>query len=586
MKMAEVHKSEQIHPVLLTDMTVGVTLGMNKFGEQVRHTNREVKGMAKFITAQEAAKLIPDGATVGLAGMGLSGWPEEVACAIRDSFKETGHPRDLNLKQGSAMGDWGYGNQFNGWDKNRRPDGPDTEHGSRGVTRFGEAGEGLITRWSGAHIGSAFSLNELVRQNKIQCHCLPQGVIVNLWREIAAGRPGLLTKVGLGTFVDPRLEGGKMNSATTDELVELVEFQGEEYLFYKSFPVHVALLRGTTADENGNITFEHESVLNEGLAVAMAAKNSGGIVIVQVEYVTKSGTMNPHDVKIPGILVDYVVQATDPMACWQAEGVYFEPAFSGQVRKPVDALPKLPLGDRKVICRRCAMELKAGSVTNLGVGIPADVASVVAEEGFVDAITLTAETGAVGGVPAALPNFGSSYNAQCTMLHNDMFDMIDGGGLDITVLGLAQADEAGNLNVSKFGTRLTGPGGFINITQSAKKVVFCGNFMAKSKIKVEDGKLVIVEEGKAKKFIKEVEQITFSGKYARPDQTILYVTERCVFQLINGKMTLIEIAPGIDLEQDVLAHMDFVPEISPDLKTMDAGIFQETWGGLAQVLEH
>ena len=399
--------------------------------------------MAKFITAQEAAKLIPDGATVGLAGMGLSGWPEEVACAIRDSFKETGHPRDLNLKQGSAMGDWGYGNQFTGWDKNRRPEGPDTEHGSRGVTRFGEAGEGLITRWSGAHIGSAFALNELVRQNKIQCHCLPQGVIVNLWREIAAGRPGLLTKVGLGTFVDPRIEGGKMNSATTEDLVELVEFQGEEYLFYKSFPLHVALLRGTTADENGNITFEHESVLNEGLAVAMAAKNSGGIVIVQVEYVTKSGTMNPHDVKIPGILVDYVVQATDPMACWQAEGVYFEPAFSGQIRKPVDALP----------------------------------------------------------------NFGSSYNPQCTMLHNDMFDMIDGGGLDITVLGLAQADEAGNLNVSKFGTRLTGPGGFINITQSAKKVVFAGNFMAKSKIKVEDGKLVIVEEGKAKKFIKQVEQI-------------------------------------------------------------------------------
>ena len=541
--------------------------------------------MAKFITAQEAARLIPDGATVGVAGMGLSGWPEEVACAIRDSFRETGHPCDLNLKQGSALGDWGYGNQFVGWERTRREDGPAQSHGNRGVTRLGEAGPGLVTKWTAAHIGSAFALTELARQNKLQCHCLPQGVIVNLWREIAAGRPGLLTKVGLGTFVDPRVEGGRMNEVTTEEVVKLVEFEGEEYLFYKSFPLHVALLRGTTADENGNITFEHESVLNEGLAVAMAAKNSGGIVIVQVEYVTKRGTMNPKEVKIPGILVDYVVQATDPMACWQAEGAYFEPAFSGQVKKPVGALPRLPLGSRKILCRRCAMELRSGCVANLGVGIPADVASVVAEEGFTDQMTLTAETGAVGGVPAALPNFGSAYNPECTMLHNDMFDLIDGGGLDITVLGLAQADEEGNLNVSKFGPRLTGPGGFINITQSAKKVVFCGTFMAKSKEHVQDGKLVIDQEGSIHKFVKQVEQITFAGRYVRPNQTVLYITERGVFQLLDGRMTLIEIAPGVDLEKDILAHMEFAPVISPDLKTMDPAIFQEDWGGMGEYME-
>ena len=541
--------------------------------------------MAKFITAQEAARLIPDGATVGVAGMGLSGWPEEVACAIRDSFRETGHPCDLNLKQGSALGDWGYGNQFVGWERTRREDGPDQSHGNRGVTRLGEAGPGLVTKWTAAHIGSAFALTELARQNKLQCHCLPQGVIVNLWREIAAGRPGLLTKVGLGTFVDPRVEGGRMNEVTTEEVVKLVEFEGEEYLFYKSFPLHVALLRGTTADENGNITFEHESVLNEGLAVAMAAKNSGGIVIVQVEYVTKRGTMNPKEVKSPGILVDYVVQATDPMACWQAEGAYFEPAFSGQVKKPVGALPRLPLGSRKILCRRCAMELRSGCVANLGVGIPADVASVVAEEGFTDQMTLTAETGAVGGVPAALPNFGSAYNPECTMLHNDMFDLIDGGGLDITVLGLAQADEEGNLNVSKFGPRLTGPGGFINITQSAKKVVFCGTFMAKSKEHVQDGKLVIDQEGSIHKFVKQVEQITFAGRYVRPNQTVLYITERGVFQLLDGRMTLIEIAPGVDLEKDILAHMEFAPVISPDLKTMDPAIFQEDWGGMGEYME-
>lgn len=541
--------------------------------------------MAQLITAQQAAKLIPDGATVGFAGMGLSGWPEELACAIRDSFRETGHPRDLNLKQGSALGDWGYGNQYLGWDRTPRKDSDGPADGNRGITRLGEAGPGLVKSWTAAHIGSAFALNQLVRQNQVECHCLPQGVIVNLWREIAAGRPGLLTKIGLGTFVDPRMEGGRMNEATREDAAKLVEFEGEEYLFYKSFPVHVALLRGTTADENGNITFEHESMMNEGLSVAMAAKNSGGIVIVQVEYVTKSGAMNPKEVKIPGILVDYVVQATDPMACWQTEGVYFEPAFSGQVKKPVDALPRLPLGDRKIMCRRCAMELTQGSIVNLGIGIPADVASVVAEEGFAEEVTLTSETGAVGGVPAAPPNFGSSYNPECTMVHNDMFDLIDGGGLDITVLGLAQADEEGNLNVSKFGPRLTGPGGFINITQSAKKVVFCGNFLTKGKMKVEDGKLVILEEGSAHKFVRRVEQITFSGKYARPDQTILYVTERCVFQLVDGRMTLIEIAPGVDLERDILAHMDFQPVISPRIKQMDSAIFQEKWGGLGSYMK-
>lgn len=511
--------------------------------------------MAKFITAQEAASLIPDGATVGLAGMGLSGWAEEVGRAIRDNFKETGHPRDLNLKQGCAMGDWK----------------------ERGVTVLGEAGPGLVTRWSAAHIGSAFALNKLVRSGDIQCHCLPQGVIVNLWREIAAGRPGLLTKIGLGTFVDPRIEGGKMSPQTTEDLVELVEFQGEEYLFYKSFPLDVALLRGTIADENGNISFRNESVMNEGLAVASAAKNSGGIVIVQVEYLAQKGTLDPKEVSIPGIMVDYVVQATEKDCCWQTEGVYFEPAFSGQIRKPLNQLPVLDLSPRKVICRRCAAELAPGSVANLGVGIPADVASVVAECGCSDRITITAEAGGIGGVPAALPNFGSNYNAEAIISHNSMFDFIDGGGLDITVLGLAEADERGNINVSKFGDRLSGPGGFIDITQSAKKVVFAGTFMAKAKESIVDGNLVIAEEGSTRKFVDAVQQVTFSGQNARPGQTVLYVTERCVLQLIDGKMTVIEVAPGIDLERDVLSQMDFRPAVHPDLKTMDPGLFCEEW---------
>lgn len=519
--------------------------------------------MAEFVTAQQAAALIPDGATVGLAGMGLSGWAEEVGCAIRDRFRESGHPCDLNLKQGSAMGDWR----------------------ERGVTRLGEAGPGLVTRWSGAHVGSAFTLRDMAVKNQLQCHCLPQGVIVNLWREIAAGRPGLMTKVGLGTFVDPRQGGGKMNECTTDELVELMEFQGEEYLFYKGFRLDVALLRGTIADENGNISFAHESVINEGLAVATAAKNSGGIVIVQVEYITKKDTIAPKDVKIPGILVDYVVEATDKTACWQAEGVYWEPAFSGQIRKPLDSIEPLPFDERKVICRRCAMEVRKGDVLNLGVGMPADVSKIVAEEGYVGAVTMTTESGMVGGVPSALPNFGSAYNPEATLEHGAMFDYIDGGGLSMTCLGIGEIDQYGNNNVSKFGPRLTGPGGFINITQATPKVIFCGSFVGKARLELKDGALHVLEEGTIKKFVRDVEQITFSGKYAGPEQEILYVTERCVFRLLNGEMTLTEIAPGMDLEKDILAQMDFVPKVAEDLKTMDPEIFHEEWGGLGKYID-
>ena len=376
-----------------------------------------------------------------------------------------------------------------------------------------------------------------------------------------------------------------MNACTTDELVELVEFQGQEYLFYRGFRLDVALLRGTIADEDGNISFAHESVINEGLAVAEAAKNSGGIVIVQVEYVTKRGTIPPKEVRIPGILVDYVVQATDQRACWQAEGVYWEPAFSGQIRKPLAALEPLPFDERKVICRRCAMELRAGDIINLGVGMPADVAKVVAEEGYVDRVTMTTESGMVGGVPSALPNFGSSYNPDATLEHGTMFDWIDGGGLSLTCLGIGEIDRYGNNNVSKFGDRLTGPGGFINITQATPKVIFCGTFMGKARLRVGDGKLSILQEGTIRKFVRDVEQITFAGQYVKPGQEIWYITERCVFRLMDGAVTLVELAPGLELERDILAHMDFTPAISPQLKQMPSEIFQEYWGGLGAYLE-
>lgn len=540
--------------------------------------------MAKFITAQQAAELIPDGAVVGIGAMGLSGWAEEVACAIRDRFAATGHPCGLHIKQDSATGDWGYGNQFIGWDRSRCPDGPDTGHGNRGTTRFGEAGPGLVTKWTSAHIGSAFALLEQAQKNQLECYCLPQGVMINLWREIGAGRPGLFTKVGLGTFVDPRVEGGRMNGCAKDELVKLVDVDGEEYLFYPVFKPDIALIRGTIADENGNISFYHESVINEGLAIANAVKNSGGIVIVQVEYLAKKETLNPKDIKIPGVLVDYVVQAQDPKSCWQAEGVYWEPAFSGHIRKPLTAIAPLPLDERKVIARRCAMELKSGALVNLGVGMPTDVSNVVNEEGFIDRVTLSTESGMVGGVPSSMPNFGSAYNSEAIITPNEMFDIINGGGLDVTVLGIGEIDKDGNNNVSRMGARLTGPGGFIDITSATKKVIFAGTLMGKAKVSVGDGKLTILQEGTLQKFVDKVGQITFSGQKAPANQEVLYITERAVFKLLNHRITMTEIAPGIDLERDVLAHMAFRPDISPDLKKMDAGLFSEHWGNLASYI--
>ncbi|MBR6512727.1 MAG: malonate decarboxylase subunit alpha [Clostridia bacterium] len=535
--------------------------------------------MAKFITAAEAAELINDGATVAVAGMGLSGWAEEIACAIRDRYKETGHPKGINFKQASALGDWGHGNKFIGWDRVKR-DEPDTEHGARGATRLGEAGPGLVAKWTSAHIGSAFSLCDQARAEQLESYCLPQGVIVNLWREIAAGRPGLITKTGLGTFVDPRVEGGKMNASAKDEIVKVVEFDGEEYLFYPGFDIDVAILRGTIADESGNISFAHESVINEGFSVAEATKNRGGIVIVQVEYIAKKDTLNPKEVKIPGVLVDYVVKARDPMSCWQAEGDYWQPAYSGQIKIPLDEIKPIPFDERKVICRRCAMELKSGDVINLGVGMPADISKVVAEEGEIEKVTMSTESGMVGGVPSALPSFGSAYNPEAIITPNDMFDFISGGGLDVTCLGIGEVDKYGNNNVSRMGKRLMGPGGFIDITSATKKVIFAGTFTGHAEYEIGDGKIKITKEGDIRKFVDTVGQITFSGQYSPDTQEVLYVTERAVFKLIDKKVTLIEIAPGIDLEKDILEQMDFKPEIEADLKEMDPAIFNETWGGL------
>ncbi|MGG7620829.1 acyl CoA:acetate/3-ketoacid CoA transferase [Bacillus coreaensis] len=518
--------------------------------------------MSKVITASKAAELIKDGDTVAASGFGLSCWPEEMGISIEERFLQSGHPKNLTVMHASAVG-------------NRR---------EKGMSHLGY--EGLVKRWIGGIAIASPGMAKLIEEDKCEAYNLPQGVITQLYREIAAKRPGVITKVGMGTFVDPRVEGGKMSPSTKEEIVKVIEIEGDEWLYYKSFPIQVGLIRGTVADENGNLTLEKEGLHMEVLPIAQAVRNSGGIVIAQVEAVAKNGTLNPKDIKVPGILVDYIV-VSKPENHFQTENTYYNPAFSGHIKVPVESMETLPLDERKIIARRSAAELVPNTILNLGVGIPVCVSTVAAEEGVSEQLILTTEAGSVGGVPAGLKDFGHAYNSEAIVDHDAQFDFYDGGGIDLSVLGLAQTDEYGNVNVSKFGTRVAGCGGFINISQAAKKLVFAGTFTAGGlKIAVKDGKLEILQEGKAKKFIKKVQQITFSGAYATEvNQPVVYVTERAVFELQEGKMTLTEIAPGVDLQTHILDQMDFEPVISPNLKEMDSKMFEENWGKLKSIIE-
>lgn len=503
----------------------------------------------RLCTADDAAALIEDGVTVVSGGFVGAAHPEGLTAAIERRFLDGGKPEGLTLLYAAGQGDGR----------------------TRGLNHLGH--EGLVRRVIGGHWGLAPRLGQLAIGNKIEAYNFPQGVVCQLLRDIAAGRPGCLTRIGLGTFIDPAFDGGRLNDATPEPMIERLEIDGREHLLYKSFPVHVGLIRATAADPHGNLSCSREAIIGEVLPIAQAVRNCGGIVIAQVQTVTDT-PHPPHQVCVPGILVDRLVVAAEheheQTFAESLNASYYEPlAGDGEdVFRGWDA--DSPVDARRLIARRACDELRAGDIVNLGIGMPEGIARAAAERGLLNKVTLTVESGPIGGMPAGGLSFGASVHPQAIVDQPAQFDFYDGGGLDFAAIGAAEIDRDGSVNVSKFGTRLAGVGGFVNITQSARRLVFCGTFTSGGlDVAVEDGGLRIMQEGRVQKFVDRVQHLSFNGQRERESgREILYVTERAVFRLLPEGLELTEVAPGIDLQRDVLGRMGFVPLIAADVRTM------------------
>lgn len=522
----------------------------------------------EFITAKEAVDRIKSGSTICTIGMTLVSACESILKELENRFLETGSPNQLTYVHTCGQSDRKAGAVYH------------------------MAHEGLTKRIIGGHWGLCPKMMELISENKVEAYNLPQGQMANMFHSMALREPGKISKIGLGTFIDPRIEGGKMNDRTKplEDIVDVIEIDGEEYLRYREIPIDTLLIRGTYADENGNISTSEEAMVLELLPAVMATKRFGGQVICQVKQTVKAGTLSPKEVIVPGVLVDAVVVCEEPEVNHrQTSSWYYDPTYSGQAWAPESKTDPIPLNVRKVIGRRAMMELEPDVVINVGTGIPNDViGAIIAEENISSDVTITVESGIYGGVPAGGIDFGISRNAQALVPHDRQFEYYNGAGIDFTFMGAGEMDEKGNVNATRMGDKAPGAGGFIDITARAKNVIFCSTFTGKGlKVEFDEEGLRIIQEGKIRKMVKKVQQISYNGEIAgKMQQNMVYVTERAVFRLTPEGPMLVEIAKGIDLQKDVLDQMDFKPIIADDLKITDTRIYLENWAGLKEIIQN
>ena len=513
---------------------------------------KRVNGRVPVLSAEEAVKYIPDGSTLCVLGAG-GGILEATTLitALAECYKTTQTPKNLNLISPTGLGD----------------------RADRGISPLAQ--EGLIKWALCGHWGQSPRISEMAEQNKIEAYNYPQGVLTQTLRAAAAHQPGILSNIGIGTFVDPRLQGGKLNDVTKKDLIKLVEIEGQEYLYYKTIAPTIGFIRATTCDTEGYASFEDEVMYLDALAIAQAVHNNGGIVMMQVQKMVKKATLHPRSVKIPGYLVDIVVVDSEQTQLYG--GAPVNRFISGDFTCDDATMPHIKLDQRKLVARRALFEMKKGAVGNVGVGIADGIGLVAREENCADEFVLTVETGPVGGITMQGVAFGANVNTRAIMDMPSQFDFYHGGGLDVCYLSFAEVDQEGNVSVHKFNGKIMGTGGFVDISATSKKIVFCGTLTAGGlKTEVKDGQIKILKEGSVKKFIKKAPELTFSGKTAlERGLEVFYITERAVFKLEKDGLHLIEVAPGIDVEKDVVALMDFKPIVSKNVKSMDVRMFHD-----------